>query len=49
MAVTRLFGASVKRREDPRFLTGRGRFTANLKLPSIVYAVLSAVFMPTHE
>ncbi|MEM2237420.1 MAG: hypothetical protein QXR26_07930 [Candidatus Caldarchaeum sp.] len=38
MAVARLFGASIKRREDPRLLTGRGRFTANLKLPGMVYA-----------
>lgn len=38
MAVTQLFGASVKRREDPRFLKGCGRFTANLRLPSMVHA-----------
>ncbi|BAJ51596.1 carbon monoxide dehydrogenase large subunit [Candidatus Caldarchaeum subterraneum] len=38
MAVTRLFGAKVKRREDPRFLTGRGRYTHNLSLPGMVYA-----------
>ncbi|MEM4303549.1 MAG: molybdopterin cofactor-binding domain-containing protein [Candidatus Caldarchaeum sp.] len=38
MAVAKLFGASINRREDPRFLTGRGRFTANLKLPGMVYA-----------
>jgi len=26
-------GAAVRRREDPRFLTGRGRFVANLTVP----------------
>jgi len=39
MAVTALFGASVKRREDPRLLTGRGRFTDDIQLPGTVYAV----------
>jgi aerobic carbon-monoxide dehydrogenase large subunit len=34
----RLVGASVRRREDPRFLTGRGRFTDDLKLPGMTYA-----------
>jgi carbon-monoxide dehydrogenase large subunit len=26
-------GAPVRRREDPRFLTGRGRFVGNLSVP----------------
>lgn len=39
MAVTRLFGAKVKRKEDPRLLTGRGRFTADISPPGTVYAV----------
>ncbi|GBC71752.1 Carbon monoxide dehydrogenase large chain [Candidatus Calditenuaceae archaeon HR02] len=38
MAVTRLFGAKVKRKEDPRLLTGRGKFTADIHLPGTVYA-----------
>src|SRR5918993_5442950 len=40
MAVTegRLFGKSVKRREDPRFITGRGKYVDDLKLPGMTYA-----------
>src|SRR5690606_36853841 len=33
-----VFGKSVKRREDPRFLTGRGRYTDDLALPGTVHA-----------
>src|SRR5262245_48611791 len=33
-----LIGASVKRREDQRLLTGRGRFVADLTLPRMVHA-----------
>jgi carbon-monoxide dehydrogenase large subunit len=32
-------GARVKRREDVRFITGRGRYTADLNLPGQAYAV----------
>src|SRR5713101_9404438 len=39
MAVTeRMFGKSVKRREDPRFITGRGNYVDDLKLPGMTYA-----------
>src|SRR6266850_8599036 len=38
MATARLLGASVKRREDPRFLTGKGNYTDDLKLPGMTYA-----------
>ena len=40
MAVTedRLFGKSIKRREDPRFITGQGRYVDDLKLPGMTYA-----------
>ncbi|MFH8985753.1 xanthine dehydrogenase family protein molybdopterin-binding subunit [Streptomyces varsoviensis] len=31
-------GASVGRREDPRLLTGRGRFTDDIHLPGMLYA-----------
>ena len=34
----RMFGLRVKRREDPRFLTGRGRFVDDIKLPGTTYA-----------
>src|SRR5258705_2179258 len=38
MATARLLGASVKRREDPRFMTGKGNYTDDLKLPGMTYA-----------
>jgi carbon-monoxide dehydrogenase large subunit len=40
MAVTedRLFGKSVKRREDPRFITGKGNYVDDVKLPGMTYA-----------
>ena len=36
MSVTRMFGASVKRREDPRLITGQGMFTDDFKLPGML-------------
>ncbi|HEX8732843.1 MAG TPA: xanthine dehydrogenase family protein molybdopterin-binding subunit [Ktedonobacterales bacterium] len=36
MSVTRMFGASVKRREDPRLVTGQGQFTDDFKLPRML-------------
>jgi carbon-monoxide dehydrogenase large subunit len=33
-----LFGTSIKRREDPRFITGRALFTDDVKLPGVTYA-----------
>ena len=40
MAVTeeRLFGKAIKRREDPRFITGRGQYVDDVKLPGMTYA-----------
>jgi carbon-monoxide dehydrogenase large subunit len=38
VAVTKLFGARIKRREDPRLITGAGRFTDDLKLQGLTYA-----------
>src|ERR671923_1255947 len=35
---THLLGKSIKRREDPRFITGRGSYTDDLKLPGMTYA-----------
>ena len=32
------FGASVKRREDPRFLRGEGRYVDDIKLPGMLHA-----------
>ena len=34
----RLFGASVKRREDARFVTGKGSFTDDIKVPGMTHA-----------
>lgn len=35
-----LVGQSVRRREDPRFLTGRGRFTDDIVIPRLAYAAV---------
>jgi hypothetical protein len=34
----KLFGARVKRLEDPALLTGRGRFVDDVKLPGVLHA-----------
>src|SRR5205814_4448931 len=34
----RLFGKAIKRREDPRFITGRGQYVDDVKLPGMLYA-----------
>ena len=39
MASARLLGASIKRREDPRFITGKGNYTDDLKLAGMTHAV----------
>lgn len=39
MATARLLGASIKRREDPRFITGKGNYTDDLKLAGMTHAV----------
>jgi aerobic carbon-monoxide dehydrogenase large subunit len=39
MATAKLLGSSIKRREDPRFITGKGRYTDDLKLPGMTHAV----------
>ncbi|HEX4835998.1 MAG TPA: xanthine dehydrogenase family protein molybdopterin-binding subunit [bacterium] len=38
MAVSKLFGASIKRREDPRLITGNATYTDDLQLPGMVHA-----------
>ena len=40
MAVSRLFGSSIKRREDPRLITGKGAFTDDVKLPGMTYMAI---------
>jgi aerobic carbon-monoxide dehydrogenase large subunit len=37
--VERLLGKSIKRREDPRFITGKGTYVDDVKLPGTTYAV----------
>ncbi|PYN02998.1 MAG: hypothetical protein DME07_08160, partial [Candidatus Rokuibacteriota bacterium] len=34
----KFFGAAVKRREDPRFLRGEGRFVDDVTLPGLLHA-----------
>jgi carbon-monoxide dehydrogenase large subunit len=34
----RIFGLSIKRREDPRFITGKGRYTDDVILPGQLHA-----------
>ena len=37
---TRLFGAPIKRREDPRLLAGQGRFVDDVDLPGLLHAAV---------
>src|SRR5712672_787484 len=37
-ATERLFGSSIKRREDPRLITGKGVYVDDVKLPGTTYA-----------
>jgi carbon-monoxide dehydrogenase large subunit len=37
LAVTAIFGARVKRKEDPRLITGRGTYVADISPPGVVY------------
>src|ERR1700737_1287349 len=39
MATAKLMGASIKRREHPRFITGKGNYTDDLKLAGMTHAV----------
>jgi len=38
--MSKYVGASMKRREDPRFIQGRGSYVANLKLPNMAYLAI---------
>ena len=48
---TRLFGEPVERREDRRFLTGRGRYVAELmrQSPGVEYGATADVYLPNAE
>jgi carbon-monoxide dehydrogenase large subunit len=35
-----IIGASIKRKEDPRLLTGRGRYVDDIRLPGMLHAVV---------
>jgi carbon-monoxide dehydrogenase large subunit len=37
-SIDRLFGARVRRKEDPRFLTGRGQYTDDVRITGTVHA-----------
>jgi aerobic carbon-monoxide dehydrogenase large subunit len=39
-APARIFGSGIKRREDPRLLTGTARYTADMTLPGQLYAAI---------
>ena len=38
MAIAPVFGAPIKRKEDPRFVTGSGSFVDDVQLPGMTYA-----------
>ena len=38
--MARIFGSSIKRREDPSLITGASRYTDDLKLPGMLYAAI---------
>ena len=38
--MARIFGSSIKRREDPSLITGKGKFTDDLTLPNMAYATM---------
>ncbi len=40
MAVAKLFGAKVKRREDPRLITGKATYTDDLQLAGLLHAAI---------
>jgi carbon-monoxide dehydrogenase large subunit len=40
VAPARVFGSGIRRREDPRLLTGTARYTADFTLPGMVHAAI---------
>jgi carbon-monoxide dehydrogenase large subunit len=40
VSTPRVFGSGIKRREDPRLLTGTARYTADITLPGMVHAAV---------
>src|SRR6187431_2372645 len=39
-APARVFGSGIRRREDPRLLTGTARYTEDITLPGMVHAAI---------
>src|ERR1044072_3695381 len=39
-APARVFGSGIRRREDPRLLTGTAKYTADITLPGMVHAAV---------
>ena len=39
-APTKMFGQALKRREDPRLITGKGNYVGDLKLPGMHHVAL---------
>ena len=37
---TRIFGSGIRRREDPRLITGRAAYTDDIKLPDMVHVAI---------
>ena len=37
---TRIFGSGIRRREDPRLITGRASYTDDIKIPGMVHAAI---------
>ena len=37
---TRIFGSGIRRREDPRLITGQATYTDDIKLPGTVHAAI---------
>lgn len=37
---TRIFGSAIKRREDPRLITGKARYTDDIKLPGLLHMAI---------
>src|SRR4028118_407352 len=37
---TRMFGKAIKRREDPRLITGKGNYVDDVKLPGMLHAAV---------
>src|SRR5262249_33794521 len=37
---TRIFGSGIKRREDPRLITGKAKYTDDMSLPGMLHMVI---------